>query len=109
MKTTATPKKEISPLQIDNTAMKKAAMVVRALNHDLRQKIIRLIHANGTMTVTTIYRKIKEEQSVTSTHLAILRHSGLVVCSRDGHYMHYSVNYKRIKEINQFVKDLLVI
>jgi DNA-binding transcriptional ArsR family regulator len=47
------------------------------------------------------------EQSVASQHLAILRKSGIVNTIRDGKFIHYSVNHKRIAEINKFVNELI--
>jgi DNA-binding transcriptional ArsR family regulator len=47
------------------------------------------------------------EQSVASQHLAILRRAGIVTTQRDGKFIYYTVNYKRIDEINQFVQELV--
>jgi DNA-binding transcriptional ArsR family regulator len=91
----------ISDLPINEVQLKKAAHIIRALNHKLRQQIIRLIHENGRMTVTDIYVKLHMEQSVASQHLAILRTAGYVNTEREGKFIFYSVNYSRIKEINQ--------
>jgi DNA-binding transcriptional ArsR family regulator len=60
-------------LKIDVIQLKKAALILRAVNHKLRQQIMKLIHQNGKMTVTEIYVKLRLEQSVASQHLAILR------------------------------------
>jgi DNA-binding transcriptional ArsR family regulator len=103
----ATKTKQVPALNIDISATKKAALVVRALNNPLRQKILKLIHENGSMTVRVLYHKIKQEQSVTSMHLAILRHAGFVNSRREGHYMHYSINYGRIKEALKFSRALI--
>ena len=59
------------------------------------------------MTVTDLYVKLRLEQSVASQHLAILRKAGIVSTERDGKFIFYTVNYKRIDEISQFVKDLV--
>jgi predicted transcriptional regulator len=42
-------------LRIDVIQLKKAALILRAVNHKLRQQIMKLIHQNGKMTVTEIY------------------------------------------------------
>ena len=67
-----------SELKIDVIQLKKAALILRAVNHKLRQQIMKLIHQNGKMTVTEIYVKLRLEQSVASQHLAILRKAGFV-------------------------------
>ncbi|HMW27776.1 MAG TPA: ArsR family transcriptional regulator, partial [Ferruginibacter sp.] len=47
------------------------------------------------------------EQSVASQHLAILRKAGIVSTEREGKFIYYMVNYKRLDEISLFVKNLV--
>ncbi len=96
-----------SPINLDYNALKKAALVLRALNHKLRQQLLKLIEDEKKITVTEIYVRLRLEQSVASQHLAILRKAGIVSTERDGKFIFYTVNYKRIDEISQFVKDLV--
>ncbi|MCX6315606.1 MAG: metalloregulator ArsR/SmtB family transcription factor [Sphingobacteriales bacterium] len=96
-----------SSLNVDYHALKKAAMVLRALNHKLRQQLLKLIEDEKRITVTEIYVRLRLEQSVASQHLAILRKAGIVNTERDGKFIFYTVNYKRIDEISQFVKELV--
>ena len=60
---------------IDYHNIKKAAMVLRALNHKLRQQVLKTIHENKRIDVTDLYVKLRLEQSVASQHLSILRKS----------------------------------
>jgi DNA-binding transcriptional ArsR family regulator len=92
---------------IDYYNIKKAAMVLRALNHKLRQQIIRTIHEKERLTVTQIYVKHRLEQPVASQHLSILRKAGILSTLRDGKFIYYSVNKSRIDEINLYSKNLL--
>ena len=94
-------------LKIDVIQLKKAALILRAINHKLRQQIMKLIHQNGKMTVTEIYVKLRLEQSVASQHLAILRKAGFVNTLRDGKFIYYSVNYPRLEQVHGIVHDLL--
>ena len=94
-------------LKLDFLRLKKAAMILRALNHKLRQLLVRLIDEHQKMTVTEIYVSLKLEQSVVSQHLAILRRAGIVLTEREGKFIFYSLNYKRLKEINAFVEQLV--
>jgi DNA-binding transcriptional ArsR family regulator len=87
--------------------VKKAALILRAINHKLRQQILKLIDEQGRITVTEIYVKLRLEQSVASQHLAILRKAGFVNTDRDGKFIYYSVNSNRLEELNQFVESLL--
>ena len=59
------------------------------------------------MTVTEMYIKLRLEQSVVSQHLAILRRAAIVITHRDGKFIYYSVNYKRLKEVSAFVEQLV--
>jgi DNA-binding transcriptional ArsR family regulator len=94
-------------LKIDVIQLKKAALILRAVNHKLRQQILKLIHQNERMTVTEIYVKLRLEQSVASQHLAILRKAGFVSTYRDGKFIFYSVNHERLDQVHNFVHDLL--
>ena len=94
-------------LKVDLLNVKKASLVLRAINHKLRQQILKLIDEHGKITVTEIYVKLRLEQSVASQHLAILRKAGFVKTERDGKFIYYTVNTNRIEELNQFVESLL--
>jgi len=94
-------------LKINYHNLKKAALVLRALNHKLRQQILTLIETEKKITVTEIYVRMRLEQSVASQHLAILRRAGIVSTQRDGKFIYYTVNYKRIDEITKVVDDLV--
>src|SRR6266567_174785 len=96
-----------SQLKVDLINVKKAALTLRAVNHKLRQQILKLIDEQGKMTVTEIYVKLRLEQSVASQHLAILRKAGFVKTDREGKFIYYSVNTSRLEELNQFVESLL--
>ncbi|MES1217622.1 MAG: metalloregulator ArsR/SmtB family transcription factor [Bacteroidota bacterium] len=95
------------PFQVDLLNVKKAGLIIRAVNHKLRQQILKLIDEHGKITVTELYVKLRLEQSVASQHLAILRKAGFVKTIRDGKFIYYSVNTERLKELNKFVNDLL--
>lgn len=92
---------------INYLEIKKAAAILRAINHKLRQSIIKLLDEKNYLTVTEIYVKLRVEQSVASQHLAILRRAEIVKTSREGKNIHYKLNHARLEEINRFVKDLL--
>ena len=94
-------------LKVDLQNVKKAALILRALNHKLRQQILKLIDDSGRMTVTEIYVQLRLEQSVASQHLAILRKAGFVKTERDGKFIYYSINDARLEELIKFVNDLL--
>ena len=94
-------------VKIDYYNVKKAALILRALNHKLRQQLVKLIEEEKKITVTEIYVRLKLEQSVASQHLAILRKAGIVNTQRDGKFIFYIINHKRIDEISAFVNELV--
>jgi len=94
-------------LKVDLLNLKKASLILRAINHKLRQQILKLIDEQGRITVTEIYVKLRLEQSVASQHLAILRKAGFVKTERDGKYIYYTVNPERLEDLNKFVESLL--
>jgi len=95
------------PIKLDYVAVKSAAMTLRAINHKLRQQIVRLLEENKRMNVTDIYVKLRLEQSVASQHLAILRRADIVITERDGKFIHYALNHARIASVAHFVKELI--
>ena len=94
-------------LKVDLLKVKKAALILRAVNHKLRQQIVQQINEHGKMTVTDLYIKLRLEQSVASQHLAVLRKAGFVKTDREGKFIYYSVNTSRMEELNKFIGDLL--
>jgi ArsR family transcriptional regulator, virulence genes transcriptional regulator len=92
---------------MDYLKIKKAALVLRAINHKLRQLILKTIDEHKRITVTELYVKLRLEQSVASQHLAILRKAEIVNTVREGKFIFYTINEKRIEEINNFVKELV--
>lgn len=93
-------------ITLDYAELRKAVLVLRAVNHKLRQRIIDLLDQNGNMTVTDIYIKMRLEQSVASQHLAILRRAGVVTTQRQGKFINYELNRERLNQISRLVDEL---
>src|ERR1043165_5271069 len=81
--TTGLDNQKLSNLKVDFQNIKKVSLILRSVNHKLRQKILMLIDDHQKITVTEIYVKLRLEQPVASQHLAILRKAGFVVTERD--------------------------
>jgi DNA-binding transcriptional ArsR family regulator len=97
----------MATIKIDYYNVKKAALILRALNHKLRQQLIKLIDEKKRITVTEIYVQLRLEQSVASQHLAILRKAGILSTERDGKFIFYLINAKRIEEVSKIVNELV--
>jgi DNA-binding transcriptional ArsR family regulator len=96
-----------APLEISLLDIKKSALILRAVNHKLRQQILKMIDEKVKVTVTEIYISLRLEQSVASQHLAILRKAGFVDTTRDGKFIYYSVNRARFTDLIKFTSQLL--
>jgi len=96
-------------IDMDHNGISKAASVLRAVRHSLRQKMIHLIDEQPGITVTDIYTALNLEQSVASQHLAILRRGNLVYTQRAGKYILYHVNYDTLNDIKEPVRVIVAV
>lgn len=92
---------------LDYAELRKAVLVLRAVNHKLRQRIIDLLEESGKLTVTDIYVRLRLEQSVASQHLAILRRANVVRTERHGKFIYYSIDKDRLSHISRLVEELI--
>lgn len=88
--------------------LRKIVLILRAINHDLRKNIVKLLSETPKMNVTEIYIKLRLEQSVASQHLAILRRAGVVITERQGKFIQYSLDQERLKEIGELAQTISV-
>ncbi len=101
-------KKGKKDIALDYIELRKAVLVLRAVNHKLRQQIIDILDEHERMTVTELYVKLRLEQSVASQHLAILRRSGVVITERVGKFIYYALDKERLNQISRLVEELTV-
>lgn len=94
------------PIVVGAVNLKTSAHIIRALNHKLRQQILKVIEDNKKITVTEIYVKLRLEQSVASQHLAILRAAEIVNTTRDGKFIYYTINRARLAEVAKIIDTL---
>lgn len=87
--------------------VKKARAILRAVDHKLRRQILTVIREQKRVDVTSIYVRLRLEQSVCSQHLAIMRKAGIVIAERDGKYIYYSVNEQYIEKLVGFCEELI--
>jgi DNA-binding transcriptional ArsR family regulator len=101
-----TGKEKDEKIIMDTLHVKKSAIILRAINHKLRQQIMKKIDEKGKTTVTEIFTELFLEQAVASQHLAVLRKAGFVKTVRDGKYIFYSVNTSRLKDFLNIIGQL---
>ena len=105
-KSIVTSKKSNNHVTLDYDVLKRAALVLRAANHPLRQKILELIEKEKSIHVTKLYVKLRLEQSVASQHLAILRRAGFVKTERNGKFIFYVINKDKIGQISTLIQEI---
>jgi DNA-binding transcriptional ArsR family regulator len=89
------------PIELKYQDLRKLVLVLRAINHDLRRQIVKLLSETAQMSVTDIYLKLRIEQSVASQHLAILRKAELVQTARNGKFIYYKINPVRLAQVDK--------
>ncbi|MEO6288616.1 MAG: metalloregulator ArsR/SmtB family transcription factor [Ginsengibacter sp.] len=87
--------------------IRKAAMILRALNHPLRQKMFNFLAENENSTVSDIILYFNIEQSIISQHLAILRRAKIIYNLKNGKFVHYYINRERVAEVKSFISSIL--
>jgi len=96
--------------RFDFVTAKKAAMITRAINHKLRQRMLGLLEENGQLVASEVYLKLRLDESAASQQLSILRRAGIVSTERsqqNHRHILYSLNHVRINEIMQCVNALV--
>lgn len=72
----------------------------KALSDETRLKILEMLTGNE-LCVCEIYEKLSMPQPTVSHHLKILKYAGLVNDRKDGKWVYYSLNFKRIAELHE--------
>jgi len=96
----------ITGLRIDTPLFRKAAKNLKAVAHPLRQRILNHVNEHRETIVTDLYKKLGLEQSVASQHLKWLREAGVVTTRRNGKQINYSVNHRRLAELETLAKEI---
>lgn len=94
-------------VEINHEKLEASSVVLRALAHPLRLQILDFIDKNEGINVNKIYNSLDLEQSITSQHLRILRMAELVKTVRDGKFIHYTIDYDRIAQMNKAIRAFL--
>lgn len=93
--------KKTGRVVINSEKLNFAKMAIRAFDHPLRKRILETLNPSKRLDVTTIYKKLKLEQSVASQHLAILRRANLVNTHRTGKHIYYSICVEGLNNLDK--------
>lgn len=94
-------------LPLDVAGIKNTALVIRALDHPIRQRILLLLHERGRQTVSELQQVLHEQQPVLSNHLATLHKVGVVDARRNSRSRSYFLCYERIHLILKSIYNLV--
>jgi ArsR family transcriptional regulator len=94
-------------VKFDHQKLQYSTVLMKALAHPLRLKILEYIDSQGIINVNKIYNTLGIEQSVTSQHLRLLRLAGVVNASKEGKYVHYDINYEVLAKAEKAVNNFL--
>lgn len=92
-------------IKIELYKIKKAAQILRAIDHDKRSKLLDYISNNPGVTVTECYVKFRCEQSEMSQYLGTLRGAGFLMTEREGKNIRYYIPdsaFKIIEAVKKF-------
>ncbi len=89
---------------VENSELHSASIILRAITHPLRLKILALVDKNKSITVNKIFTSLNLDQSIASQQLNILRTANLVKTKREGKYIYYSLNYENIERVNRLIE-----
>ena len=93
-------------LEIKSLKIKKAELIIHALNHPVRQQILSFIHTHSEVRVAMLIEQLHLEQTVTSQHLSTLRKAGFVVSRREGKSVYYAINYQKLEQVQSTIRKL---
>jgi len=96
--------REICVINFNN--IRKASFILRAITHSGRQEILTLLASGRCKTVSDLAAELSIEQSVLSQQMAVLKRAELVLTSRSGKYIFYSLNTKHLSAICRHVEKI---
>ena len=81
------------------------ALIFKALSDSTRLEILEMIK-DKELCACQIIKKFNITQPTLSYHMKILKDVGLINCTKNGSWMHYSLNEKTIIELESFFRSL---
>lgn len=86
--------------------MKQLAQILKALGDETRLEIVRMLMGRE-LCVCDILGAFSVSQSTISHHLKILKQAGLLIDSRDGKWIYYSINADIFEAVQEFLQSVI--
>ena len=87
--------------------MRQLIKVFKTLSDETKIRILKILQQRDELCVCEIMQALNISQSRASRNLGILKDAGFVVGRRDGLWIHYSINEKKINEYHESLNELL--
>ncbi len=84
------------------------AEVAKALSHPVRLRMIDFLMEQGEACVCDISKAIREGQSTTSKHLAVLKDAGVLSSRKEGLMVFYQVKTPCVRRFFQCIDEVLL-
>ena len=85
--------------------LSEATKICKALGDNNRLKIVQML-THGELCACNILDEFNMTQPAMSHHMKILCDVGLVNCSKEGKWCHYSIDCEKFKEFKAFITDI---
>lgn len=79
---------------------------LKVINDSTRLVIIQLLCKNGTMCACKILEDLSITQGTLSHHMKVLTSAGLVTCTKDGKWCHYTIVRENVCELSRFIQNI---
>ena len=79
----------------------------KTLSDETKIRILKILQQRDELCVCEIMQTLNISQSRASRNLGILKDAGFVVSRRDGLWIHYSINEKKVNEYHEALNELL--
>ncbi|MBK7147624.1 MAG: winged helix-turn-helix transcriptional regulator [Bacteroidetes bacterium] len=86
--------------------LSKARLIIRAINHPLRQRIIEILMLGNKMKVGDLVKELNIQQPVVSQHLSALRKAQVIQVHKTGREAFYSLNPTVFSAISDLLQAL---
>jgi ArsR family transcriptional regulator len=87
--------------------IEELAEIFKALSDATRLRVVKLLSEHPYLCVNALTQRLNVTQSAVSQHLRVLRQVGLVIGSRKGYHIHYSLNKKVLEQYKSKLLELL--
>ncbi len=92
---------------VDEQALAQASMVLKALSHPLRLKILCLLGDSGReVSALEIVAILGASQSNVSQHISIMRGKGIITARKDGNRVMYRIRDGRMLGLFHMMRDV---